>query len=66
MDPTGDMPGRAGSAIDVSLRLDERQVPGHAYPDNVGFKVRLPNRQSFNPAVAFYTGKPTSMKFLAL
>ncbi|HYQ92626.1 MAG TPA: Uma2 family endonuclease, partial [Candidatus Competibacteraceae bacterium] len=64
MSPTGDMPGRAGGAIYVSLRLYEHRITGRAYPDNVGFIVDLPNRRSFSPDVAFYTGKPTGMKFL--
>jgi Uma2 family endonuclease len=64
MSPTGDMPGRAGGAIYVSLRLYEHRARGRAYPDNVGFIVDLPNRRSFSPDVAFYTGKPTGMKFL--
>jgi len=34
MSPTGDMPGRAGSAILISLRLYERKVPGRAIPDS--------------------------------
>ncbi|HEX7955971.1 MAG TPA: Uma2 family endonuclease, partial [Pyrinomonadaceae bacterium] len=34
------------------------------YPDNVGFRVELPNRKSFSPDAAFYTGPPTGMKFL--
>lgn len=64
MSPTGDLPGRAGGAIYVSLRLYERKAGGRAYPDNVGFKVNLPNRESFSPDAAFYTGKPAGMKFL--
>ena len=64
MSPTGDMPGRAGGAIYVSLRNFERQAGGRAYPDNVGFKVSLPNRKSFSPDAAFYTGQPSGMKFL--
>jgi Uma2 family endonuclease len=64
MSPTGDMPGRAGGAIYVSLRSFERQAGGRAYPDNVGFRVSLPNRKSFSPDVAFYVGKPSGMKFL--
>jgi Uma2 family endonuclease len=64
MSPTGDMPGRAGGSIYISLRLYEGKAGGRAYPDNVGFKVDLPNRKSFSPDVAFYTGKPTGMKFL--
>ena len=64
MSPTGDMPARAGGAIYVSLRGAERRAGGRAYPDNVGFKVSLPNRKSFSPDAAFYTGPPTGMKFL--
>lgn len=64
MSPTGDMPSRAGGSIYLSLRLYERKIAGRAYPDNAGFKVNLPNRQSFSPDVAFHTGKPTGMKFL--
>lgn len=64
MSPTGDMPGRAGGAIYVSLRAVERQAGGRAYPDNVGFRVNLPNRKSFSPDAAFYVGAPSGMKFL--
>ena len=64
MSPTGDMPGRAGGAIYISLRGVERQAGGRAYPDNVGFRVNLPNRKSFSPDAAFYVGKPSGMKFL--
>jgi Uma2 family endonuclease len=65
MSPTGDMPGRAGGAIYVSLRGVERQAGGRAYPDNVGFRVSLPQRTSFSPDAAFYVGAPSGMKFLA-
>src|SRR5918912_1882652 len=64
MSPTGDMPGRAGGSIYVSLRGVERQAGGRAYPDNVGFRVNLPRRKSFSPDAAFYTGPPSGMKFL--
>jgi len=64
MSPTGDMPGRAGGSIYVSLRQHQGKTPGRAYPDNVGFRVDLPNRQSFSPDVAWYIGPPTGMKFL--
>jgi Uma2 family endonuclease len=64
MSPTGDMPGRAGGAIYASLRGVERRAGGRAYPDNVGFRVDLPNRKSFSPDAAFYVGKPSGMKFL--
>ena len=64
MSPTGDMPGRAGGSVYVSLRGIERQAGGRAYPDNVGFRVNLPNRKSFSPDAAFYLGKSSGMKFL--
>lgn len=64
MSPTGDMPGRAGGSIYASLRQHEHKSPGRAYPDNVGFRVNLPNRQSFSPDVAWYIGASTGMKFL--
>lgn len=66
MAPTGFLPGRAGGEIYVSLRQYEQQTKrGYAIPDNVGFTVHLPNRASFSPDAAFYTGKVTGMKFLA-
>jgi Uma2 family endonuclease len=64
MSPTGDMPGRAGGSIYISLRGVERRAGGRAYPDNVGFRVNLPNRKSFSPDAAFYVGKSSGMKFL--
>jgi Uma2 family endonuclease len=64
MSPTGGLPGRASGAIYISLRLYERKAGGHAYPDNVGFLVKLPHRESFSPDAAFYTGGPPGMKFL--
>lgn len=63
-EPTGAMPGRASFNITMSLRQMESKLNGHAYPDNVGFIVDLPNRQSFSPDAAFHTGKHTGMKFL--
>jgi Uma2 family endonuclease len=63
--PTGDMPSRAGLNITVCLREYERRTKsGRAYPDNTGFRVNLPHRESFTPDASFYTGKPTGMKFL--
>jgi Uma2 family endonuclease len=64
MSPTGDLPARAGGSIYVSLRALERMAGGRAYPDNVGFRVNLPNRQSFSPDAAFYVGDSAGMKFL--
>ena len=65
MSPTGYLPGFAGGEIFVSLREYARRTKtGLATPDNVGYKVNLPNRGSFSPDAAFYTGVPTAMKFL--
>src|SRR2546421_3190188 len=65
MSPTGDLPNSAAGAIYISLRQYEPKVKrGRAYSDNAGFKVNLPHRESFSPDAAFYTGKPTGMKFL--
>ncbi len=65
MSPTGDMPSRASGNVYISLREYERRTRlGRAYTDNVGFTVNLPNRKSFSPDAAFYTGKRTGMKFL--
>ncbi len=62
---TGFLPGRAGGEIYASLRDYERRTrSGYALPDNVGFLVNLPNRRSFSPDAAFYTGEPTGGKFL--
>ncbi len=60
----GAMHGRAGFKITVSLSQIEGRLNGLAYPDNVGFIVDLPNRQSFSPDAAFYVGQNAGMKFL--
>lgn len=65
MSPTGARPGRAGGKIYASLDQYERQTrSGYAFPDNVGFRVELPNRESFSPDAAFFTGKLSGMQFL--
>jgi Uma2 family endonuclease len=64
MSPTGDMPNRVGGSIYISLRQYEGRTPGRAYTDNVGFTVDLPNRGSFSPDAAWYTGPPAGMRFL--
>jgi hypothetical protein len=64
MSPTGDMPSRASGSIYISLRQHEGKTPERAYGDNVGFRVNLPNRESFSPDAAWYLGRPTGMKFL--
>src|SRR4029453_16422088 len=65
MPPTGFLPGYAAGEIYVSLRDYARRTRfGYVIPDNTGFLVNLPKRQSFSPDAAFYTGIPTGMKFL--
>jgi Uma2 family endonuclease len=66
MSPTGVKPGRAGGKIYASLeRYEEEHDGGYAIPDNVGFVVDLPNRQSFSPDVAWHVGDVESMKFVS-
>jgi Uma2 family endonuclease len=65
MPPTGFEPGRAGYRTTSKLMEYERQTKrGFAIPDNIAFKVNLPNRKSFSPDASFYIGKPSVMKFL--
>lgn len=65
MAPTGYLPGYAGGEIFASLRQHARRTKsGIATPDNVGFIVNLPNRNSFSPDAAWFTGSPTGMRFL--
>jgi Uma2 family endonuclease len=65
MSPTGMRPSRAGGVIYASLLEYERcKKSGYALPDNAGFIVNLPNRDSFSPDAAWYIGKDTGMKFL--
>ncbi|MEK6324829.1 MAG: Uma2 family endonuclease [Acidobacteriota bacterium] len=65
MAPTGFWPSRAASAIYRSLYEHERKTKsGYAFSDNAGFTVSLPNRASFSPDAAWYSGRPTRMRFL--
>jgi Uma2 family endonuclease len=64
MPPTGDAPGHAGDAILVSLwAYCQKTGYGRAIGDNKGFRVRLPNRESFSPDAALWLGPPSGMKF---
>jgi Uma2 family endonuclease len=64
MSPTGAAPSYAAMEIVVSLRnYSRRTKKGIAVQDNAAFRVALPNRKSFSPDAAFYTGKWTGMKF---
>jgi len=62
--PTGGAPSRASLKIVISLSVYETRTGlGQAVPDNAGFRVDLPNRESFSPDAAFYTGASPGMKF---
>src|SRR5207249_3984086 len=64
MSPTGGDPGYAADEIFFSLReYVKREKRGRAIGDNKGFRVNLPNRESFSPDAAFYTGPDPGMKF---
>jgi Uma2 family endonuclease len=63
MSPTGGWPNRAAAAIYSSLRVWEKSAPGWAFADNTAFLVQLPNRLSFSPDAAFFTGHAPSMAF---
>ncbi|MXY45356.1 MAG: Uma2 family endonuclease [Dehalococcoidia bacterium] len=64
MAPTGLRPGFASSKIWLSLyQYVQAGHSGVAVGDNVGFIVDLPNRQSFSPDAAFFTGEDSGMKF---
>ncbi|MEP7337630.1 MAG: Uma2 family endonuclease [Acidobacteriota bacterium] len=60
---TGGIPSRASSRIWRSLDdYEQAHGCGHAVADNAGFLVNLPNRGSFSPDAAWWTGAMT-MKF---
>jgi Uma2 family endonuclease len=62
--PAGEDPGRAGGEIFVHLREYARRTGhGRAFPDGVGFRVRLPHRESFSPDAAYHVGPRTGMRF---
>jgi Uma2 family endonuclease len=63
--PTGGRPGRVGLNIVFSLRkYEEEYGGGYTFGDNVGFIVDLPNRDSFSPDAAWYTGTIEGLRFL--
>src|SRR5437773_1347608 len=65
MPSSGHLPNLAAFAIARSLHEHRRRTGvGYAYTDSIGFLVNLPNRQSFSPDAAYYTGQPTGMRFL--
>ncbi len=65
MSPTGGKPSRASGRIYASLLEYERdEKSGYAFPNNAAFVVDLPNRSSFSPDAAFYTGTVVDEDFL--
>jgi Uma2 family endonuclease len=65
MTPGGGTHGFATTKIVANLsRHADRIGTGVALTDNVGFLVNLPNRRSFCPDAAFWTGGPLTEKFL--
>jgi Uma2 family endonuclease len=59
MSPTGYLHGLVCTRLTSSLYAYEvAEGGGHAFGDNVAFVVHLPNRGSFAPDVAWYTGDP--------
>lgn len=63
--PTGFGPNMGAGSIYVSLRGHMARVGGGvAVADNCAFLVDLPERQSFSPDAAWFTGPTTGMKFL--
>ncbi len=66
MAPTGGAAAYAGGRIYRSLSEYEDQTGGGiAIPDNAGFLVNLPHRQSFSPDAAFYSGPDPGAKFFS-
>jgi Uma2 family endonuclease len=64
MSPAGDIHGYAAGEIFVSLRDYARRTGvGRAIGDNIGFLCDLPNRKSFCPDAAYYTGPRAGRKF---
>jgi Uma2 family endonuclease len=64
MPPSGEDPGIAGGEIFAHLREYARRTgQGRAFPDGVGFRVRLPHRESFSPDAAYHVGPRTGMRF---
>jgi Uma2 family endonuclease len=64
MSPAGGLHGYAAGSIHASLlEYSRRTNQGVALPDNVGFIVNLPHRQSFSPDAAFWTGARLTRKF---
>jgi Uma2 family endonuclease len=65
MSPASAGHGRSSGKIFQSLlQYEERTRHGIAFPDNVGFIVDLPNRQSFSPDAAYFFGSFNEEEFV--
>jgi Uma2 family endonuclease len=65
MSPASAGHGRVGTRILQSLlEYEERTKNGYAFPDNIGFVVDLPNRQSFSPDAAYFIGELNELEFV--
>jgi Uma2 family endonuclease len=65
MSPASAGHGRKAGRIYLSLlEYEERTGKGCAFPDNVGFIVDLPNRQSFSPDAAYFFGPYNEDEFV--
>ena len=65
MSPASAGHGRtSGIIFNRLLEYEQRSGIGVAFPDNVGFLVNLPNRQSFSPDVAYYYGSYNEEEFV--
>jgi len=65
MSPASAGHGRVSGRIFQSLlEYEERTGQGYAFPDNVGFVVDLPHRQSFSPDAAYFFGPINDDEFV--
>jgi Uma2 family endonuclease len=65
MSASGPQHGRAAMKIFMSLyEYEIRTGKGHVTPDNVGFIVNLPHRQSFSPDAGYYFQDETGLEFV--
>jgi Uma2 family endonuclease len=65
MSPASARHGRVSGRIYRSLlQYEESTGQGYAFPDNVGFIVDLPHRQSFSPDAAYFFGEFNEDEFL--
>jgi Uma2 family endonuclease len=65
MSPASAGHGRwSGRIFQSLLQYEEQTGRGYAFPDNVGFLVSLPNRQSFSPDAAYFFGTINEHEFV--